>query len=62
MLLKESRKLKQRGVPLGKIAEIHVGITTLADDFYIFKDPIIEGDKAIIKLKDGRRFEIEKTS
>ncbi len=47
-------------MPLGKIAQIHVGITTLADDFYIFKDPIIEDDKAIIKLKDGRVFTIEK--
>lgn len=59
-VIKRIKEIETRGVPLGKIAEIHVGITTLADDFYIFKDPIIEGDKAIIKLKDGRRFEIEK--
>jgi len=59
-VLKRIKEIETRGIPLGKIAEIHVGITTLADDFYIFKDPIIEGDKATIKLKDGRTFTIEK--
>ncbi len=59
-VLKRIKEIETRGVPLGKIAKIHVGITTLADDFYIFKDPIIEGDKAIIKLKDGRTFTIER--
>jgi len=54
------KEIERRGAPLGKIAKIHVGITTLADDFYIFKDPILEGDKAIIKLKDNRTFIIEK--
>jgi len=58
--LKRIKEIETRGIPLGKIAEIHVGITTLADDFYIFKDPIIESDKATIKLKDGRVFTIEK--
>jgi len=59
-VLKRIKEIETRGIPLGKIAEIHVGITTLADDFYIFKDPILEGDKATIKLKDGRTFTIEK--
>lgn len=59
-VLKRIKEIETRGIPLGKIAQIHVGITTLADDFYIFKDPIIEGDKATIKLKDGRTFTIEK--
>jgi len=59
-VLKKIKEIETRGIPLGKIAKIHVGITTLADDFYIFKDPIIEGDKATIKLKDGRVFTIEK--
>ncbi|MGC8846839.1 MAG: HsdM family class I SAM-dependent methyltransferase, partial [Candidatus Hydrogenedens sp.] len=59
-VLKRIKEIETRGMPLGKIAQIHVGITTLADDFYIFKDPIIEDDKAIIKLKDGRVFTIEK--
>ncbi len=60
-VLKRIKEIETRGISLGKIAKIHVGITTLADDFYIFKDPIIEGDKAMIKLKDGRRFTVEKS-
>jgi len=59
-VLKRIKEIETRGISLGKIAKIHVGITTLADDFYIFKDPIIEGDKATIKLKDDRVFTIEK--
>lgn len=59
-ILKRIREIEMKGVPLGKIAKIHVGITTLADDFYIFKDPIIEGNNETIKLKDGRVFTIEK--
>ncbi|MCX7759409.1 MAG: N-6 DNA methylase [bacterium] len=58
--LKKIKEIEDRGVPLKKIAKIHVGITTLADDLYIFKDPIIEGDKAVIKLKDGQTFIVEK--
>ena len=58
--LKRIKEIETRGIPLGKLTKIHVGITTLADDFYIFKDPIIENDKATIKLKDGRVFTIEK--
>jgi len=59
-VLKRIKEIETRGMPLGKIAQIHVGITTLADDFYIFKDPIIDDDKATIRLKDGRRFLIER--
>lgn len=59
-VLKRIKEIETRGIPLDKIAKIHVGITTLADGFYIFKDPIIKDDKAIIKLKDGRTFTIEK--
>lgn len=59
-ILRKIKEIETRGMPLGKIAKIHVGITTLADDFYIFKDPIIEDDKATIKLRDGREFTIEK--
>ena len=47
-------------MPLSKIAKIHVGITTLADDYYIFKDPIIKGNLAEIKLEDGRIFQVER--
>lgn len=60
-ILERIRFIETRGIPLGKIAEIHVGITTLADDYYIFKDPILKKNTAIIKLKDGREFEIEKS-
>jgi adenine-specific DNA-methyltransferase len=58
--LNKIKEIEKRGVPLGKIAKIHVGVTTLADNFYIFKDPIIYDKNAIIKLKDGRTFQIEK--
>ena len=54
------KEIENRGAPLGKIADIHVGITTLADSYYIFKDPILKEKTAIIKLKDSREFEIEK--
>jgi adenine-specific DNA-methyltransferase len=59
-VLEKIKKIEARGMPLGKIAEIHSGIATLADDFYIFKDPIMQNNEAVIKLKDGRTFEIER--
>jgi len=59
-ILKKLNEIERRGVPLGKIAKIHVGITTLADDYYIFKDPVIKGGYVEIKLKDGRTFQIER--
>lgn len=58
-VLKKIKEIETRGVPLGKIAKIHVGIATLADDIYIFKNVKIEDDIAFIKLKDGREFCIE---
>ena len=58
--LKRLNDIEKRGLPLGKIANIHVGITTLADDYYIFKNPIITEKFAEIRLKDGRSFKIEK--
>lgn len=59
-ILEKLNKIEKRGLPLSEIAKIHVGITTLVDDYYIFKDPLINGDFAEIKLKDGRIFRIEK--
>src|SRR3989344_3400349 len=59
-ILEKLRVIEKRGMPLNKIAKIHVGITTLADEFYIFKDPKFEGKFAEIKLKDNRVFRIEK--
>lgn len=59
-VLKRLKEIETRGTPLNKIAEIHVGVTTLADDFYIFKKPKFDADYAQITLKDGRSFQIEK--
>lgn len=58
--LEKLKTIEKRGMPLNRIAKIHVGITTLADEFYIFKNPEIDGDFADIRLKDGRVFKIEK--
>lgn len=60
-ILKKLNIIEKRGLPLSKIAKIHVGITTLADEYYIFKDPEFKGEIAEIKLKDGRVFQIEKS-
>jgi adenine-specific DNA-methyltransferase len=59
-ILQKLNEIEKRGLPLGKIAKIHVGITTLADDYYIFKDPIMKDNFAEITLKDGRKFQIER--
>ncbi len=59
-ILEKVNTIEKKGIPLSRIAEIHVGITTLADEYYIFKDPIIKNNIASIILKDGRKFEIEK--
>jgi len=59
-ILSKLNRIEKRGLPLNKIAEIHVGITTLADNYYIFKDPIIKGNLAEIKLEDGRIFQVER--
>jgi len=58
-ILEKIKEIEKKGIPLSKIAEIHAGITTLADDYYIFKNPVIKDKTAIISLKDGRTFEIE---
>lgn len=59
-ILKKLNEIEKRGLPLNEIAKIHVGITTLADDYYIFKDPVITNNLAEIQLKDGRTFKIER--
>jgi adenine-specific DNA-methyltransferase len=59
--LKRVREIESRGVPLGKIARIHAGIQTSADDFYIFENPVFEGDRASLRLRDGRVFTIERS-
>lgn len=58
-ILNKLKLIEARGTPLNKIAKIHVGITTLADDYYIFKNPIIKGNITTIKLKNGKEFNIE---
>lgn len=59
-VLNRISEIENRGKKLGEIAEIHVGITTLADDFYIFKDVVFEDSKAIIRLKNNEKYTIEK--
>lgn len=59
-ILKKLNEIEKKGLPLNKIAKIHVGITTLADDYYIFKDPVIAGNFAKFRLKDGRTFQVER--
>jgi len=54
-------EIEKRGKKLGEIAEIHVGITTLADDLYIFENPSFKGSVATIKLKNGTEYKIEKS-
>jgi len=59
-VLKRIKFIENRGLPLGKIAEVHVGITTLADDYYIFQNPVFDDNIAVITLKNGDNFEIER--
>ena len=54
-------EIENRGKKLGEIAEIHVGITTLADNLYIFANPLFKGNIATIKLKNGVEYKIEKS-
>jgi len=54
-------EIETRGKKLGEIAEIHVGITTLADDIYIFENPLFKDNIAIIKLKNRAEYKIEKS-
>ncbi len=58
-IIQRVREIEQRGRPLGEIARIHVGITTLADDLYIFQHPRWKGGLVQIQLRDGRRFWLE---
>ncbi len=58
-ILRRLREIEQRGRPLGEVAEIHVGITTLADEIYIFQHLKWKGDRAQVQLRDGRRFWLE---
>ncbi len=60
-ILDKIKQIENRGRPLGEIADIHVGVTTLADDLYMFQKPLMDGDNATINLKDGRLFTIEKS-
>ena len=46
-------------IRLGDIARIHVGITTLADNCYIFQSPTFDGEEAEIRACDGARVRIE---
>ena len=60
-ILNRIKKIESRKFLLGNISKIHVGIQTLADDLYIFKNPkFLKGDLVEITLKDSRKFKIEK--
>lgn len=59
-ILQRIGEIENHGEKLGKIAEIHVGIATLADDFYIFKDVMFDENKAVIRLKNNKKYEIER--
>lgn len=50
---------RPKGKKLREIADIHVGITTLADNLYIFKVLERHGDTTTIVTKSGRKVEIE---
>lgn len=51
--LAKLRRLREGRVRLGDIADIHVGITTLADSYYIVRDPEFVGKEAIIQTPRG---------
>ncbi len=58
-IIQRVQEIERRGRPLGEIARIHVGITTLADELYIFQHPRWKGNLVQIQLRDGRRFWLE---
>lgn len=46
-------RLREGAAPLREIADIHVGITTLADRCYIFENPVWEGEAAWVRSPLG---------
>ena len=58
-ILAKIKNIEKNGTPLKNIAKISVGITTLADAYYIFDNVIFNDKYAKIQLKNGEIFEIE---
>ena len=56
--LKDIRSRRQ-GPKLGKAARIHVGMVTLADPVYIFRNPVFRGGAAEVTGPDGRAYALE---
>ena len=52
-------RLRARGPRLGEVADIHVGLQTLADEVFILPRLGGGGDLEICRAPDGRRVEIE---
>lgn len=58
--LNKLRAMREGRTPLDAIAKIHVGITTLADNCYIFRAPQLDGERAVIRHPfTGKAAEIE---
>ena len=54
------QKIRQRGLPLGEISNIHVGIQTLADDVFILRQVNDEGHFLLCQTVAGETIKIEK--
>ncbi|MGP6240381.1 HsdM family class I SAM-dependent methyltransferase [Cuniculiplasma sp. SKW4] len=59
-VLNRIRELENRGRKLGEIAEIHAGLATLADNYYIFKDVLFHENTATVRLNKSKEYTIEK--
>ena len=59
--LAKLNRMKKNKVRLGDIAQIHVGVTTLADGCYIFRSPQFNGKSAVIRMKNGCEYSVEKS-
>lgn len=59
-ILQKIANIRARGVPLGEMADIHVGIQTLADHVFILDKKGEKNDLIIAVDHDGNTIEIEK--
>ncbi len=59
--LQKLRAMQKNRAPLETVAKIHVGVTTLADNCYIFRNPRFDGEAALIRHPlSGAETEIER--
>ncbi|MGI9297221.1 MAG: HsdM family class I SAM-dependent methyltransferase [Gammaproteobacteria bacterium] len=56
------RKIRERGAPLGEIADIYVGVQTLADDVFILEHAGEDGDLFVCGTADGEIVRLEKAA